>query len=399
LDAELARFKAIVRHIARHELPDHQAEMFTMDDNSRYRRLAKVGVYGHQAGIAAHVSTTVEEDQDIVISILGQKTGSNPKNIQAAKDYVRAKSGGQEGCIRIKIARLATKSTIKWKRIRATGGDMEQVVRQPEAPSYSSRLLTCSMCYQPQETWWMQLRTTKGFRAIHCKYCKYQEYTAKTNCQCGIRWHHCQVHRIDPLFHSSKRGRLRTKVEQKGKARKTVAIKSSLRMAPILVNTGNKAGKGAARRKRKRASTLTRHTISTGTAYPPAQAMLQRIRLKAAAKLTQRALESDPNKAEGPAAKELIISKNADEQRRYTEVTTRGKASSSIAASRTAREDLKQALITKAANDKRESLGIMRNSEKSSSASTIEQKKAKLLPPRVSARPSESEAIRRLLSS
>ena len=79
LDAELARFKAIVRHIARHELDDLQADMFTMDDCSRYRRLAKIGIYGHQPGVAAHVKTTQVEDQCMVEGLIAQKVGSRPK--------------------------------------------------------------------------------------------------------------------------------------------------------------------------------------------------------------------------------------------------------------------------------------------------------------------------------
>ena len=103
LDAELTRFKAIVRHIARHELQDKQAEMFTMDDNSRFRRLAKLGVYGHQPGIAAHIKTSLEEEQDVVVSIIGQKVGSNPKTVQACKDQMRTRSEGEDGNIKVKI--------------------------------------------------------------------------------------------------------------------------------------------------------------------------------------------------------------------------------------------------------------------------------------------------------
>ena len=66
LDAEFARFKAVVRHIARHELHEQHADMFIMDDKAKYRRLAKLGIYGHQPGIAAHVRTTKEEEQCMV---------------------------------------------------------------------------------------------------------------------------------------------------------------------------------------------------------------------------------------------------------------------------------------------------------------------------------------------
>ena len=204
--------------------------MFIMDDGTKFRRLAKVGIYGHQPGIAAHVKTSEEEEQRIVEGLLAQKVGSNPKNQRAYKDFVRAKKDDSLLTLRVKIARLTTKSIVRWKRIRKSkeglpvigsllavddGATPERTIdatpgcdqsRHRCQPTYTSRLLTCSLCYQTQETRWMQLRTTTGFRAIHCKYCKYQEYTAKTKCQCMIRWNHCPIHRVDPLYHSSKRG-------------------------------------------------------------------------------------------------------------------------------------------------------------------------------------------------
>lgn len=65
-DAELARFKVIIRYIARHELEERFADMFIMDDGTKFRRLAKLGIYGRQPGIAAHIKTTGEEEQCIV---------------------------------------------------------------------------------------------------------------------------------------------------------------------------------------------------------------------------------------------------------------------------------------------------------------------------------------------
>ena len=123
-----------------------------MDDNSKYRRLAKVGVYGHQPGIAAHVKTTLSEEQEIVLGILGQKVGSNQKSMQACKDFFRANSVENRGTIKSKVARLSTKSIIKWKRIRTNEEEEDPPDRKPAVPSYTSRLLTCSMWYQTQET-------------------------------------------------------------------------------------------------------------------------------------------------------------------------------------------------------------------------------------------------------
>ena len=59
-DEEVKRFKAICRQVARHELEEKQAQMFLMEGRGKIKRLANLGVYGHQPGIAAHVHTTAE---------------------------------------------------------------------------------------------------------------------------------------------------------------------------------------------------------------------------------------------------------------------------------------------------------------------------------------------------
>ena len=90
MDAELARFKAIVRHIARHELDDLQADMFMMDDCTTVRRLAKLGIYGHQPGVAAHVKTTQDEEQGIVEGLFAQKVAAISKTTRPAEiSYAR----------------------------------------------------------------------------------------------------------------------------------------------------------------------------------------------------------------------------------------------------------------------------------------------------------------------
>ena len=194
---------------------------------------------------------------------------------------------------------------------------------------------------------------------------------------------------------------MKPKCEQKAKVKKAVIIKSSLRMAPILVNGGAKAGKGAARRRMMKGSRLVRHAKSSSTAYPPAEAMLQRIPLKAAASLMQRAQESDPNEAEKVEAtnrEPLML------QRGSTEDRTVWHSSSSNASTRTARDDLKKALITKAAIDKEKLICKLGNSKNPSTSSTKDGQKAG---PSVrdrgqgsgfDLRPSERESILRLLA-
>ena len=85
LDVELARFKAIVRHIARHELEERYADMFIMDDGTKFRRLAKVGIYGHQPGIAAHVKTSEEEEQRIMEGLPAQKAEATPRTSEPTR--------------------------------------------------------------------------------------------------------------------------------------------------------------------------------------------------------------------------------------------------------------------------------------------------------------------------
>ena len=210
LDAELARFKAIMRQVARYELEEDQAAMFLNDDNTRFGRLAILGVYGHQPGIAAHIKTTEEEDQRIVEAIILQKVGGTAKTVQAYRDFRRARNQGANELFRARIARFATKTIVRWKR--HVDETAETTMREdssgiaPSKPPYTSRLLSCSRCNHAQETRWMQLRTSYGFRAIHCKHCGVQERTARTKCQCGLTWHHCPIHRMDPPIHSSRKG-------------------------------------------------------------------------------------------------------------------------------------------------------------------------------------------------
>ena len=79
LDLELKAFKAIVRHITRHETVHQQANWFTMEGRTKLRRLAKLGITGHQLAIAAFCKVNEEERQEIIEAILKQKVGQNLK--------------------------------------------------------------------------------------------------------------------------------------------------------------------------------------------------------------------------------------------------------------------------------------------------------------------------------
>ena len=60
----------------------------------------------------------------------------------------------------------------------------------------------------------MQLRAKTGFRAIHCRLCRFQQLCSRNKCQCGVIWHHCPSHRTDPAKHLSKKAPKRSKEEQ-----------------------------------------------------------------------------------------------------------------------------------------------------------------------------------------
>ena len=72
---------------------------------------------------------------------------------------------------------------------------------------YDSRLLACTRCGHQQETAWMQLRATVGYRAVYCRNCGKQELSARNKCQCNVIWHQCKEHRIDPKVHKSRKGK------------------------------------------------------------------------------------------------------------------------------------------------------------------------------------------------
>ena len=116
-------------------------------------------------------------------------------------------------------ARIACGATVRWKRsiTEQTGSEVERQgdsQEQDHRPTYLSRLLNCVRCGHPNETSWMQLRSRKGFRAIHCRACGYQQLAGRNKCQCGTIWHHCPTHRVDPTEHLSKKAPKKTENEK-----------------------------------------------------------------------------------------------------------------------------------------------------------------------------------------
>jgi len=284
-EAELKRFKAIVRQIAKHELEPCQSKLFHMESRGRLRRLADLGIYGHQPGIAAHVHVKPEEEEKIVEAILKQKVGSNHRTIKQYREFTAYRKEDVNSRIRIRIARIATRTVVKWDRSRKVQGkeDKQEDRRcSEEKPTYANRILACSRCGTTQETKWMQLRTTNGYRAIHCRGCKKQETVAKTRCQCGVIWHRCESHRVDPATHSSRKGRKGlTKKLKTGSSSRPEIIQSSKRKAPVI----EKSGPPAARIKRRKrgngqAPDLTSHARRVMHLYPPGKIAVERLKRK-----------------------------------------------------------------------------------------------------------------------
>jgi hypothetical protein len=89
LGEELARFKAIVRHIAKHEVKGKQADYFLMEKRQHLTRLAGLAVYGHQPAIAGFLQISSHEKEDMIKAILMQKVGSNAKTIKSHVDLRR----------------------------------------------------------------------------------------------------------------------------------------------------------------------------------------------------------------------------------------------------------------------------------------------------------------------
>ena len=79
LDEEIKLFKAIVRHIFRHEVRNGKAKWFRMDSRANLRRLGNLGVSGHQPALMLFCHMTKEEKDTVTEAILKQKVANNRK--------------------------------------------------------------------------------------------------------------------------------------------------------------------------------------------------------------------------------------------------------------------------------------------------------------------------------
>jgi hypothetical protein len=130
INEELTFFKAIVRQIAKHELAADKAKLFQAEERVHLRRLAKIGVLGHQPAIAAVTQTSPKEKGMLERAIASQKIGHNAKTEKQIKEFYASKAGeagaGEAEQIKIRKAKLALPAPVRWKMIKADASDEEK---------------------------------------------------------------------------------------------------------------------------------------------------------------------------------------------------------------------------------------------------------------------------------
>ena len=175
---------------------------------------------------------------------------------------------------------------VRWKREKKEAKETaeqegEEQQESKGVKSYSSRMLSCTRCGSAQETYWMQLRTCEGYRALHCKGCEKQERCARNMCQCGVVWHNCQTHREDPITHSSRKGKKGVIRDSGGQQEKQQEREeASTRTAPVTHQEESRQVRRKLKKKqdKRKQSCLTSHATFILSTQPPKQEILDRIR-------------------------------------------------------------------------------------------------------------------------
>ena len=265
-------------------------KLFAADKRQHLRRLASLGVYGHQPSIKGYCSTTAEENLAVTEAILQQKVAPVQKHIQHIIKVAKQEIKGET--TRIKIIRIAFNAVVRWRRRTSTKDLNEQRpewARYDEVKRYTTRLLTCRTCGVERETSWMQLRTPRGFRAVHCLSCKAYQVVTMHKCQCGSIWHQCPTHHIDPPHHRSA-GRTAAKFKD-AKNNSTPILLPAIRKKP----TPPQPGRRVKQRGSKRGPTQLRGSQRPSSLLvPPPIEAVKRIRLR-----EQTALERGDVQCEG----------------------------------------------------------------------------------------------------
>ena len=320
-DQELKTFKAIFREITRHDLDEHKRKWFLMEQRQHLKRLAPLGIGGNQPAIAAYCKTSREEQATIAEALLQQKVGANIKEIRKAREHRRGveddrKERKMPDPILLNIGRSTQGAIVKWKRnhkycSQQGSDDDANQISEAHSVKYTTRMLACTRCGQAQETALMQLRCSEGFRAVHCRNCGRQERCARNCCQCGVLWHHCLMHRVDPEKHVSRKPPKKTEEakqlerEELQKARGNKGPKK-VGKAPIIEDNRSEASRSKASKTRKEESFYRQQGYQNHELIATMQAMQLRIR--------EKLREREATKGEEPTGSNLKLAKTTSSQ-------------------------------------------------------------------------------------
>ena len=148
---------------------------------------------------------------------------------KAVKAVHRRKEKVDEtGPFLIRKSKVDVRGCPRWKRSEVECRSHEEPAGADPRNFYASRLITCPSCKNQLEAARMQLFTPLGFRYVTCKNCATQSWSRGWLCECGVAWHNCEIHRVDPSNHTS------TKPQKKseGKTKEESHYKDSKRKAP-----------------------------------------------------------------------------------------------------------------------------------------------------------------------
>ena len=239
-------------------------------------------------------------------------------NVESAPAVAASEGATNPGDrILLRIARIATGASVRWKRNLKNstvkeGDAADEEKWSEEKAAYDSRFLACTRCGAIQETKGMQLKVREGFKAIRCKSCGKQERVLRNRCSCNAVWHQCPTHRIDPPFHKSRKTEERENAGAE-EADKRARLLSSTRNGPDVHDTGPQEVKAQIR---KRGCQQSEGRLKAAKSNPgsqmPMSEMVKSVREKEAKrKAKQDEVAHRPTKAvcEGPAA----ASRNEDQ--------------------------------------------------------------------------------------
>lgn len=228
LNRELAHFKAIVRYIVSSDASTETQKLFKQNSEHTSWRLRAFGIMGQQPAIDVLRVCTQEQLEAVETAIIIQRTSSTAKKVHDIRTQM--KHSAEHGVVfttKLNWAKLDLNAVVRWKRV-TSGSLLAQSHTPPPAPAYRSRMIRCTTCDATRETAHMQLRTLRGYRSITCLNCKAHTHVGRSHCTCGLLWHQCTTHRIDPALHRSTKPKRKMRGEH---LREELAL-SSERPAP-----------------------------------------------------------------------------------------------------------------------------------------------------------------------